>query len=316
MAGQSGGKFSEAEARVRAGLVQGHAITDLRDPEPLIDDLLPLDSIAVLFGPSGAGKSLVALDWALHVAAGRSWWGRKTARGPVLYVVAEGARGTKARYEAWCEYHGVDRVDAITWGTVAANVLQPEDREALRRIAGEIGPRLTVLDTLARHIPGGDENSSEAMSLVVETLEIIKRESGGCAGSVHHAGKDEGRGSRGHSALKGALDAELSLRTSRVDGVMHVEVYAEKFKDWEDHRVLYSAHMEKVGHSLVPSVDDGNPLRSSERQMLACLNGHWTTYTEWWKATGLAKGTFSRGQHHLIELGLVEKHPEKGYKVR
>lgn len=310
------GGQSESEARIRAGFVQGHAITELRDPEPLIDDLLPLDSIAVIFGPSGAGKSLIALDWALHVASGRSWWGRKTAHGPVLYVVAEGARGTKARYEAWCEYHGVDRVDAITWGTVPANVLQREDREALRRIAGELGPRFTMLDTLARHIPGGDENSSEAMSLVVETLEIIKRESGGCAGSVHHAGKDESKGGRGHSSLKGALDAELSIRTNRIDGKMHVEVFAEKFKDWEDHRVLYSAHMEKIGHSLVPVVDDGNPLRSPERQMLASLNGHWTSYTTWWKASGVPKATFSRGQKRLLELEMVEHDPKQGWKVR
>lgn len=296
-------------------MLRGHAITSLPDPEPLIDDLLPLDSIGVLFGPPGGGKSLISLDWALHVASGRSWWGRKTATGPVLYVVAEGARGTKARYEAWCEYHDVLRVDDIHWATVPANLLMPADREALRRIAGEIGPRLTVLDTLARHVPGGDENSSETMSLVVETLEVIKRESGGCAKAVHHAGKDEDKGGRGHSSLKGALDAELSLRTRRVDGQMHVQVYAEKFKDWEDHRVLYSAHMEKVGVSLVPVVDDGSVLRSSERQMLSCLNGQWTSYTDWFKDSGLAKSTFSRGQKHLVELGLVVHDAQRGWRT-
>lgn len=303
-----------AVARLRAGLLHGDEITTQHEPSPLIDDLLPLDSTAVLFGPSGSGKSFIALDWALHVASGRSWWGRPTRRGPVFYVVAEGARGTSARYKAWCEYHEVESVPDIHWLTIPANVLHAEEREALRRIAGEYGPVLTVLDTLARHMPGGDENSFETMSQITETLETLKRESGGCAAGVHHAGKDEEKGSRGHSSLKGALDAELSLRTKRIDKIMHVEVYAEKFKDWEDHRVLYSARMEHVGASQVPVVQDGNPLRSSERQMLATLNGTWTSYTDWLRASGLAKSTFSRGQKRLLELGMVVHDAQQGWR--
>lgn len=289
---------------------------DLPETAPLIEDVLDLNSVAVLFGASGAGKSLVALDWALHVASGRSWWGRRTVPGRVLYVVAEGAHGTRWRYEAWCEYHEVDRVDNITWMTVPANVLKAEERDVLLRIAGEINPRLTVLDTLARHIPGGDENSFETMSQVVETLDAIKRETDGTAAGVHHAGKDEDRGGRGHSSLKGALDTELSLRTTRQDGQMFCSVYAEKMKDREDHRVLYQAKMEPVGRSLVPVVQDGITLRSIDRQILASLNGQFTSYTDWLRASGVtSKATFSRAQHRLLELGLIEHDPKQGWRT-
>ena len=307
---------ARASARLRAGLLRGHEITHLKSPEPLIDDILDLDSSAVLFGPSGGGKSLIALDWGLHVASGRSWWGRKTAHGPVLYVVAEGARGTKFRYEAWCEYHDVPEVADIHWLTVPANLLISSDRDALFSIVAEIMPTFTVLDTLARHMPGGHENSFDTMSVIVESLDSIKRITGGTAAGVHHAGKNEDMGARGHSSLKGALDAELSLRTKRIDKVMHVEVYAEKFKDREDHRVLSAARMEKVAGSLVPVLEDGLPLRSTDRQALACLNGQYTSFTDWMRVSGLARSTFARAQTRLKELDLIEGDSTHGWRLK
>lgn len=311
MAGQPSGK---ARARLRAGLVSGHQITELPEPTPLIEDLIDLNSVSVLFGPSGGGKSLIALDWALHVASGMSWWGRPTVPGRVLYVVAEGAHGTKHRYEAWCEYHDIERVDDIVWMTVPANVLRDDEREELLAIVAELSPCLTVLDTLARHMPGGDENSFETMSQIVETLDSIKRETGGAAVGVHHAGKDEEKGSRGHSSLKGALDGELSLRTQRVEKQMICSVYAEKFKDREDHRVLYTAKMEPVGRSLVPVVEGELGLKPVDRDLLMFLNGQYTHYSDWLRASGLAKSTFSRSHKRLVTLGFVEGDATLGWK--
>lgn len=304
------------EDRLRGSLLRGHQITELVPPEPLIEDLLDLNSTAVLFGPSGAGKSLIALDWALHVASGLDWWGRPTQHGPVLYVVAEGAHGTRFRYESWCEYHGIDRVDDILWMTMPANVLRDEDRNTLFKLAAEEGPIFVVLDTLARHMPGGDENSFETMSVVVETIDQIKRMTKGCVMPVHHTGKDDAAGARGHSSLKGSLDVELSVKTSRPEGRMACSVYAEKMKDREDHRVLYQAVMERVGESLVPVVQGEAALRPYEQQMLTSLNGQWTSYTDWWTASGVSsKSTFSRGQHRLLELGLIEHDPQQGWRT-
>lgn len=288
-------------------MLYGNEITTLPDPSPLIEDLLPLDATGILFGPSGGGKSLVALDWALHVASGMNWWGRKTHQGTVLYVVAEGARGTKSRYESWLEYHDVTAQPDIHWMTVPANILLPAERHALLQIVEELQPCMTILDTVARHIPGGDENSFETMSLLVETLDRIKRVTGGFAGGVHHTGKDEDKGSRGHSSLKGAIDAELLLRNHRdAERNLHVEIYAEKFKDWEDHRILYTAKMEKIGKSLVPVVDGQIPLTASQKQALASLNGHWTAWKAWCDVSGLPRSTFGRAQKQLLGVRLVE----------
>lgn len=308
------GQLNGVGERHRASLVAGHAITELPEPSPLIDGILDLNSVAALYGPSGAGKSLVALDWALHVAAGRQWWGHKTVPGRVLYVVAEGATGTRYRYEAWCEYHEVERVDDILWMTLPANVLVSTERVALYEIVAEYRPILVVLDTLARHMPGGDENSFQTLSVVVETLDHLKRLTQGTILPVHHSGKDEAQGARGHSSLKGALDAELSVRTTRIDGQMRVQVYAEKFKDREDHKVLAGLRMEHVGRSLVPVYDDAAMIRSIDLQILECLNGQYTPYSDWWRASGVAKSTFSRAQHRLLDGKWIEGNAETGWR--
>lgn len=300
--------------RLRASLIAGHAITELPEPSPLIEGILDLNTVAALYGPSGAGKSLVALDWALHVASGRQWWGHRTVPGRVLYVVAEGATGTRFRYEAWCEYHEVERVDDICWMAMPANVLQSTERVVLYEIVEEYRPILVVLDTLARHMPGGDENSFQTLSVVVETLDHLKRLTHGTVLPVHHSGKDEAQGARGHSSLKGALDAELSVKTTRIEGQMRVQVYAEKFKDREDHRVLCGMHMEPVGRSLVPVYDDGAMLRSVDHHILGYLNGQYTSYSDWWRATGVAKSTFSRAQHRLIDGKWIEGDSQKGWR--
>jgi hypothetical protein len=175
-------------------------------------------------------------------------------------------------------------------------------------------PVFVVLDTLARHMPGGDENTFQTLSVVVETLDHLKRLTHGTVLAVHHAGKDEAQGARGHSSLKGALDAELSVKTTRIEGQMRVQVYAEKFKDREDHRTLCGLRMESVGQSLVPVYDDAAMLRSLDLQILECLNGQYTPYSDWFRASGAAKSSFSRAQHRLMDGGWIEGSSEKGWR--
>jgi hypothetical protein len=62
------------------------------EPEPLeyiVEQLIPCGYPAALYGDGGTCKSLIALFLAMNVAAGRSFFGLSTNRGPVLYVDAE-----------------------------------------------------------------------------------------------------------------------------------------------------------------------------------------------------------------------------------
>ena len=79
----------------------------LTPPEWTIENVLPAESIAVLFGPPGLGKSFQAIGWAFRIAAGRpAWSGRPIKHGDVIYVAAEGFSGLPPRVQAWKRRHG------------------------------------------------------------------------------------------------------------------------------------------------------------------------------------------------------------------
>lgn len=244
--------------RLSDAALRGDEITNLPPVQPLIDGILDLDNIGETFGKYGAGKSFLILDWGLSVATGRNWWGHKVTQGKVLYVVGEGVTGTGPRYQAWCEYHEVSHIgDQMVWLPFAPNLLAAEERVALLQFVQKERPILTVLDTLARHLPGGDENVSQVMSAMVETLDEIRRITGGHAHVVHHPGKAEDAGSRGHSSLPGALDTQLEVQGYRHDKVRGLVLRAEKQKNHEDGHVISRLRLNTVGPScvLVPEGD-------------------------------------------------------------
>jgi hypothetical protein len=59
---------------------------------------------------------------------------------------------------------------------------------------------------------------------------------------VHHSGKDETKGSRGHSSLKGAMDAEISILRS--DDIRTMKI--EKQKEGNDYYDLFNFKLVNV----------------------------------------------------------------------
>ena len=105
----------------------------------------------------------------------------------------------------------------------------------MRRGVGEVA--LIVVDTLAVTFGGGDENRPDDMGLYIGNVLHMREATGAAVLIVHHGGKDQEKGMRGHSALKGALDAELVveggpgqdriLRTGKVrDGDGETDLFA------------------------------------------------------------------------------------------
>jgi hypothetical protein len=58
---------------------------------------------------------------------------------------------------------------------------------------------------------GGEENSSVDMGQMVQHFDRIRRSSGAHVMVVHHSGKDQARGARGHSLLRAATDTEIEI---------------------------------------------------------------------------------------------------------
>lgn len=198
------------------------------DSDYIIKGLIERGRLNVIFGPSGDGKTFFALDMAGHIAAGIPWRGRRVRQGLVVYVAAEAGTSILRRCGAWRDNHLSDLREGrlpLAIITRAANLLNMVDVEELlaelRTIAeeAELPLALVIFDTLSRSIPGGDENSAEAMTRAIGAADAIRDELGAAVAVVHHSGKDFSKGARGHSSLFAAADCVMSVidRVATVD---------------------------------------------------------------------------------------------------
>jgi hypothetical protein len=104
----------------------------------LVKHVVPADSIGVIYGGSGTFKSFIAIDLAMHIAHGMEWLGKKTKKGPVLIIAAEGGAGLWRRIVAWHRHRRLrwDDIDvrvlpmAIDLTTDAARVTEAASRPA------------------------------------------------------------------------------------------------------------------------------------------------------------------------------------------
>ena len=182
---------------------------------PLIKGLLDRNQISVLYGEAGCGKTFLALDMSLRVAAGLEWFGRKVAQGAVVYVAAEVGRGIFNRVAAWRFALGLDDIPfvAVTSPIDLCHATAGDVDRLTSAIHGAaLGqPVLLIIDTVSRALAGGDENSPADMGAFVRSLDQLRDELSCHVLVIHHCGKDQSRGARGHSLLKAAVDTEIEV---------------------------------------------------------------------------------------------------------
>lgn len=178
----------------------------------LVKGLLQRASHAVVFGPPGEGKTFVALDISYHVAAGKEWQGRKVHAGPVIYLAYEGIGGMVMRAAALVRQYGDGDVPLYIAGA-DYDLREQAGRHALRDDMAQLPekPVLVVIDTLARALKGGDENSAQDMGALNDAVGALIAATGACVMLIHHSGKNKASGARGSSALKGAIDTEIEV---------------------------------------------------------------------------------------------------------
>jgi hypothetical protein len=201
-----------AVPRQRLVPIRWGEIQALPKREPLIEGVLDVGAMSALVGASGAYKTGIAVDWAGHIGTGVRWRGHRVRKGVALYLAAEGGLGIAERFEAWRQHNGVHAHDGDVYVIPEPIDLARGDADTkllLERIAGIGRVDFIVADTLSRSLAGGDENSSKDMGGFVRNCDLIRGETGAHICVLHHLGKDESRGARGHSLLKAALDTEL-----------------------------------------------------------------------------------------------------------
>ena len=313
---RAGDPIPEQERPSKFRVYRADELVALPPASWLVDGMLPTDALAALVGPSGKGKTFLTIGLACAVATGSEWMGQPVEQaGPVLYIAAEGTAGLRQRVQAWVAHHGAPPDLPLYFICETVNFLEDGDvAEVMRAMAAlPQPPRLIIVDTLHRAMPGGDENSAKDVGLVVTHADELRRESGATVLIVHHSKKDADV-ERGSTALRGACDTLLMLRDDEGTKSLH----CDKQKDAQDFTPITLDLVATHGSCVVEVVKAGEEteriadpmqLKPNERIALKALEdaavGAGLTSTEWEKVSSIASRSFYRVKAALVRAELV-----------
>ena len=243
--------------QIRAALTTATDTHRIEHQPYLVKSWLDLDATSLVYGQSNAGKSFFTLDVAFHVAAGRPWNGCRITKSNVIYLAAEGGKGFSKRIAAisngnpelfeageshFChlplqlDLHGKDDVDAL----LTALDDRPVD--------------LLIIDTLAMSFGAGNENDGKDVTQFLSHIAEIRQKLSCHVMLVHHSGKDQGKGARGHSSLRAAVDTEIELT---VEGLIRLAT-TRKQRDLEGGKIAaFTLNIVNIGED-----NDGDPITS------------------------------------------------------
>lgn len=293
-------------------------IEKMEPPSYLADQWLVQNTLATLYGPSGVGKSFIVLDLLYSIASATEWLGsvQILKPGPVVYVAAEGVGGLQKRQRAWRACHPDADISSVRYVTVPVNMLEnPEVNDLLDAIRAQCPdtPTCVALDTLARSMAGGDENSTKDMSAVIAAADRIKTALNCLVVLVHHTGKN-GENERGSSALRGACDTMITI--SKEDSA--IKMTLDKQKDGMDgiSMGLKLVPVDGTESCVIDLFDATGEISQTARKLLRVLADHFpldegASTGTWHKVSGMKDDTFYRSRRLLEKGGFIVK--EKKY---
>lgn len=242
LAARAAGKPLEEDLK-RSARFRSVKLSDMdwkKSGKPIYRDFIYERAITVIYGKSNTGKSFLATDIAGHIALGRSWNNmefepEKTPA--VLYICAEAGHSFAIRGKALMTRLQVNELPffVITEAPSFARENKADAKEIIQeiqRIEKENGVKIgiVVVDTLAVTFQG-DENSSKDMGVFVDNMKYIQNTANTGIVIVHHSGKDQTAGARGSSALQGATDAELEVKSEKRGERYFRQVEVKKMRD-------------------------------------------------------------------------------------
>jgi hypothetical protein len=236
-------------------------IHSLPKREPLIDGLLDRGAMSIDYGGTGTGKTFWALDISAHVGLGWDWRGRKVRHGMVVYVAAEGGLGFSERLTGYQIHHNI-KTDGVPLCVIPEpiDLCRGDDVVHLLKRISELPKQpsleLIVIDTLSRAMSGGNENGPDDMGRFVRNCDQLRIETHAHVLIVHHSGKDDNRGARGHSLLRAAVDTEIEVVKNETTGIASATV--TKQRDHISGDVFsFKLHPVEIGQKA-----DGSPITS------------------------------------------------------
>jgi hypothetical protein len=280
-------------------------------PEPLIEHLIAKRNFVVVYGAPGMAKTFLSIHFALCVATGEDCFGRRTWRGPILYITAEGEAGFQQRVKAWVQAHpDAPELTNAFFITEAVNLLDEKSVNALidQFSAMKRPPVFIIFDTLARCMVGGDENSAKDVGLAIAAIDRIRKAFEATALVIHHTGKKTNT-ERGSSALRGGADSMFQLK--RIDGVLTLlntkQKHGRKQKDLE--LILETIELGEIDESCVIECDVIDAFTNNEQKVLTILDRHreGLTFSEIETKTKLVGHSVGRPLKSLYEASFVRR---------
>jgi len=256
--------FEEAEKipfprvdELKANLISARDLNLDLSSDYLVKNWFSRETISVIYGDSNCGKSFLALDIAGHIAAGVDWMKNRVRQGKVLYLASEGGKGFAKRIAAIKLENNIlyeNMADNLQLLPVQVDFHGEDDVNAVISLIQEQDFSLIVVDTLAMTMGAGSENDGADMGQYIKNIMLLKSKFNCHVMIIHHSGKDRGKGARGHSSLRAAVDTEIEVKA---DGLMRVAT-ALKQRDLENgKKVAFSLMGVQLGFD-----EDGDPITS------------------------------------------------------
>tara|TARA_B100000212_G_C27360795_1_gene528110 strand:- start:223 stop:1383 length:1161 start_codon:yes stop_codon:yes gene_type:complete len=196
----------------------------------LIDGLIADRSINIFYGDPKVAKSLLLVNIATSLVSGGIWADLKTANCLTVYLAFEDPEGIRDRLTL-----SSIKKRLVKGGLVENLQLHenPPDIFAEKFLASlsfmeaewshKWDHKIIIIDTLSLAMSRlGDENSSVAMGVVIDTCRKM-RDLGYTVFIVHHTGKDQRRGLRGHKSLQAAADSVFLVKKKPRSSIVNVE---------------------------------------------------------------------------------------------
>lgn len=221
--------------------------------EYFVKGLISPNEMSAVYGAPGCGKTFWVLYVVRAITHGRSILGKRVHKTNALYLALEGVAGFEKRLKAEIETN--EESDGFYYIAQPVNLFNDHAARAsvIAAIQGcEAG--VLVVDTLNRAIPGGSENDPADMSTFIANLDAIRAATDAHIIVIHHCGKDQAQGMRGHSSLLGATDVVIEITRDEKTSVRTATV--EKAKDDADGDVFtFKLDVKDMGEDL-----DGDPV--------------------------------------------------------
>lgn len=205
----------------------------------LIDETLPRGEMVMIYGPGGSGKTYLAGSTAIGLAMGQ-WHGREAEPSAILYCAFERPGDAEDRLAAHREEFSLGQLPIALLklagycldATMATHII-----EQAAKLAEMTGRRVhVIIDTVSAAL-GGNKEDDQGLGMLRTSGERIVAATKGTLFWLHHEGKADHNGPRGHLVLAEACmvwwrveEREDGSRVVHVDkanrGPSHVPLFA------------------------------------------------------------------------------------------